>query len=209
MISVNTRTDAEARELARSLPLEAIDVSDPALFRDDTVGHYFERLRDECPVHRGHSERFGDFWSVTRFDDIRRVVDDRLGAVQGRPSFMRGGVTISSLTPLRWVPHRVIVMLGMDAEVLTSGTTDGDDLAAAEPLVGDRDRRGELRQSMLETVLSAGDHLVLIRNGHDVRTNQPVPMPVAVAELRDAVLARMSQAQRERLASDPGRTGQD
>jgi exodeoxyribonuclease V gamma subunit len=151
-----------------------------------------ERLRDGRVVP---SETLLDF------DDIRRVVDDRLGAVQGRPSFMRGGVTISSLTPLRWVPHRVIVMLGMDAEVLTSGTTDGDDLAAAEPLVGDRDRRGELRQSMLETVLSAGDHLVLIRNGHDVRTNQPVPMPVAVAELRDAVVGMLDPGLREELLS--------
>jgi exodeoxyribonuclease V gamma subunit len=124
------------------------------------------------------------------FDDVRRLVDERLhDPEQGRPSFYRGGITVSSLTPLRWVPHKVIVMLGMDAPALTSGGADGDDLTAIAPLVGDRDRRSELRQSLLETVLAAEEHLVVIRDGHDVRTNQEIPMAVPVAELRDAVLA--------------------
>ncbi len=70
---MNTMTDAtaaRARDKAWSIPLDAIDVSDPALHRDDTVGYYFERLRKECPVHLGNTERFGSFWSVTRYQDI-------------------------------------------------------------------------------------------------------------------------------------------
>jgi exodeoxyribonuclease V gamma subunit len=91
----------------------------------------------------------------------------------------------------------VIVMLGMDAPALTSSGADGDDLTTITPLVGDRDRRFELRQSLLETVLAAEEHLVVIRDGHDVRTNQEIPMAVPVAELRDAVLSMVHADHRQ------------
>lgn len=60
----------EIRAHVAGLDLDRIDVSDPALHRDDTVGYYFERLRRECPVHYAETERFGRFWSVTRYQDI-------------------------------------------------------------------------------------------------------------------------------------------
>ena len=63
----------DARARAFAMPLDQIDPSDPALFADDTIGHYFERLRRDDPVHRSHSPLFGDFWSVTRYQDIMAV----------------------------------------------------------------------------------------------------------------------------------------
>jgi len=64
---------AAAREHARSMPLDELDPSDPVLFERDTVGHYFERLRRDDPVHLTRSARFGRFWSVTRYADIMAV----------------------------------------------------------------------------------------------------------------------------------------
>ena len=121
------------------------------------------------------------------FIDVRRLIDDRLESLPGRPDYFRGGITISSLTPLRWIPFRVICLLGMDQPAFGSASAPGDDLVAAAPELGDPDRRAEMRQSLLEVVLAAGDHLVVVRDGHDVRTNQEVPRPVVVAELFDAV----------------------
>lgn len=123
------------------------------------------------------------------FVDLRRLLGERLGAAPGRADFFRGGVTISSMTPLRGVPFRVVVLLGVDQPAFSVGAPDGDDLSAAAPLLGDRDRRGESRQALLEAVLAARDRLVLIREGNDVRTNQVVPRAVPVAELVDAVAA--------------------
>ena len=72
MNTLATASD-DARQRAWSMPLEQIDPSDPALFEDGSIGHYFERLRNEDPVHRTHSPMFGDFWSVTRYQDIMAV----------------------------------------------------------------------------------------------------------------------------------------
>ena len=56
-----------------SLPLEDIDVSNPELFRDNTMHEYFRRLRLEDPVHYCKSSMFGPYWSVTKFADIMQV----------------------------------------------------------------------------------------------------------------------------------------
>ena len=40
-----------AMQKALDQPLEQIDVSNPELFFDNSVLHYFDRLRREAPVH--------------------------------------------------------------------------------------------------------------------------------------------------------------
>ncbi len=121
------------------------------------------------------------------FTDLRRLVDERLHRGVGRADSFRGGITVASLTPLRWVPFRIVCLLGMDQAAFGTQTASSDDLLASAPQAGDRDPRAEERQSLLEAVLAAGDHLVVLRDGHDVRTNQRVPRSVVAAELFDAV----------------------
>jgi cytochrome P450 len=53
-----------------SIPLEKIDVSDAELFETDTLWGFFERLRNEDPVHYCAESEFGPYWSVTKFDDV-------------------------------------------------------------------------------------------------------------------------------------------
>ncbi len=60
----------------RSIPLDRIDVSDSELFETDTHWGYFERLRNEDPVHYCAASDFGPYWSVTRFNDIMAVEKD-------------------------------------------------------------------------------------------------------------------------------------
>ena len=62
-----------ARTDAFALPLDQIDVTKPRLFQTDTIGHYFERLRRDDPVHWHHNDFYGGFWSVTRYQDIMAV----------------------------------------------------------------------------------------------------------------------------------------
>jgi len=59
-----------ARERASRLPLADFDPGDPELFRSDAHWPYFDRLREEDPVHYCKDSRFGPYWSVTRYNDI-------------------------------------------------------------------------------------------------------------------------------------------
>jgi exodeoxyribonuclease V gamma subunit len=131
--------------------------------------------------------------------DIRRMFSDHLGAAEGRPDFFRGGITVTTLKPLRGIPFRVVCVLGADESAIGTGATEGDDLAALAPALGDPDQRTDDRQSLLEAVLAARDAVVVVREGHDVRTNQAIPRAVVLEELRDAAMATVSPGTREAL----------
>ena len=55
------------------LPLEEVDVSQPALFAEDTWRPWFARLRREAPVHYLEDSANGAFWSVTSHKLIKEV----------------------------------------------------------------------------------------------------------------------------------------
>ena len=63
----------EARAKAYATPLDEYEVTEPALWQSDTHWPYFERLRDEDPVHYHANGRYGPYWSVTRYADIMAV----------------------------------------------------------------------------------------------------------------------------------------
>ena len=58
------------------IDIDAIDVSQAEYFQNDTIGLYFERLRQERPVHYCAESRFGPYWSITKFDDIMAIEKD-------------------------------------------------------------------------------------------------------------------------------------
>ena len=59
-----------------SVPIDQIDVSQPNLFKTNAHFAFFERLREEAPVHYCKDSVFGPFWSITRFNDIMSVDKD-------------------------------------------------------------------------------------------------------------------------------------
>ena len=67
-----------AREAAYAVPLEELNPGAPELFRSDSLWPYFERLREEAPVHWAVSPQtdIGGYWSVTRYNDIVAVDTD-------------------------------------------------------------------------------------------------------------------------------------
>jgi cytochrome P450 len=80
-----------ARDEAFALPLDQIDVTKPRLFQDDTIGHYFERLRRDDPVHWQTNEFYGPFWSVTKYQDIL-LVDSSHGLYSS--DWSQGGIAL-------------------------------------------------------------------------------------------------------------------
>ena len=86
------------RARIQALPLSGLNPADTQYFVDDTVGHVFERLRREAPVHKSHSPvpGMGDYWSVTRYQDIMAV--DTQPAVYSS-DFAKGGITLMDFPP--------------------------------------------------------------------------------------------------------------
>lgn len=130
----------------------------------------------------------GHAGSALRLEDVRALLGDRLAGRPTRAGFRTGALTVCSLEPMRAVPHRVVVLLGMDDGAFPrSANPDGDDLLARDPCLGERDRRSEDRQIFLDAVTAAREHLVVLHTGADERTGALRPPAVPVAELLDAL----------------------
>jgi exodeoxyribonuclease V gamma subunit len=95
-----------------------------------------------------------------------------------------------SMVPMRSVPHRVVCLLGLDDGAFPrEAGIDGDDVLARDPCLGERDVRSEDRQLLLDAVMSATDHLVLLHTGADAVTGARRPPAVPLGELLDVLRA--------------------
>ncbi len=120
--------------------------------------------------------------------EVRSLFAERLQGRPTRANFRTGHLTICTLVPMRSVPHRVVVLLGLDDGAFPrKAHRDGDDLMLADPHVGDRDTRTEDRQMLLDALLAATDRLIVTYTGRDERTNVARPPAVPVGELLDVV----------------------
>ncbi|NKR58017.1 exodeoxyribonuclease V subunit gamma [Rhodococcus hoagii] len=127
-----------------------------------------------------------------RLADVRAMLRSRLAGRPTRANFRTGELTVCTMVPMRSVPHRVVVLLGLDDDVFPRGTgIDGDDVLARDPILGERDPRSEDRQLLLDAIMSASERLLLFYTGADPVNGTPRPPAVPLAELRD-VLAAMA-----------------
>ncbi|OLM19308.1 Exodeoxyribonuclease V gamma chain [Pseudonocardia sp. Ae707_Ps1] len=125
--------------------------------------------------------------------DVRGLLAERLRGRPSRANFRTGTLTVATLVPMRAVPHRVVCLLGCDDGVFPrAGAPDGDDVLARDPVVGERDPRGEDRQLLLDAIGSATDHLVVVSSGADERTGAERPPSVPIGELCDAIDATVT-----------------
>ena len=135
--------------------------------------------------HRGDP---GEDGPVLTLHDVRAVLGDHLAGRPTRANFRTGTLTVATLLPMRSVPHRVMCLLGLDDQVFPRETrTDGDDVLARDPCIGERDAAAEDRQLLLDAILAAGERLVVVHSGADERTNAPRPPAVPVGELLDTL----------------------
>jgi exodeoxyribonuclease V gamma subunit len=120
--------------------------------------------------------------------DIATLLADEFAGRPTRANFRTGSLTVCSMVPMRSVPHRIVCLLGLDDGAFPRTTAvDGDDVLARDPCIGERDRRSEDRQLLLDAVMAACETLVVVYSGADPRTNARRPPAVPVGELLDAV----------------------
>lgn len=106
--------------------------------------------------------------------------------------FRAGGVTFCTLLPMRAVPFEVVCLLGMnDGDYPRSSPRSDFDLMGlpGQRRPGDRSRRDDDRQLMLEALLSARRVLYVSWTGRSVRDNSEQPPSVLVSQLRDYLVA--------------------
>ena len=141
-MDLKTASREKMLQRADALPLDEIDISNWFLMENDAIWPYFERLRKEDPVHYHSDSRYGPYWSVTRFQDIKDVdINHRVFSSEG---------TISLVDPAD--DFRTPMFIAMDQpkhdvqRKVVSPVVGPRNLAAMEALI--RERVGNILDSL-------------------------------------------------------------
>jgi len=127
---------------------------------------------------------------------VAEVLAERLSADSGRFGHRSGALTVSGLEPMRAIPHRVIVLMGLDGGAFPrQRQRPGFHLMEQERLLGDPDPADQDRYVLLESLLSARQHLLITWSSRDNRSGEAL-MPCTPVRQWLAVL--------EQELGDPG-----
>jgi exodeoxyribonuclease V gamma subunit len=100
--------------------------------------------------------------------------------------FLRGQLTFCSMLPMRSIPFKVIVLLGMnEGEFPRIDRYPTFDLMGRHFLKGDRSHRADDRYQFLEILLSARQQLLITYIGQSMQNNEAIPPSVVISELLD------------------------
>ena len=99
-------------QIASTIPLDQIDVSNTDLYAHDALEPYFARLRVEDPVHWCKQSAYGPYWSITRFKDIVDVDTNhrQFSSDHSNGSFVLDDTTLNAVEGGIHMPN----FLGMD-----------------------------------------------------------------------------------------------
>lgn len=122
------------------------------------------------------------------FAVIRRLLSGAAETPLKTYPFLSGKITFCSLQPMRSVPRRVIVLLGMDEGAFPRvDSLLGFNLIPQARLRCTRSRQWEDRYLFMEALLAAQENLLIFYRGQDDQRQKQYPPALPVCELRDYI----------------------
>jgi exodeoxyribonuclease V gamma subunit len=134
---------------------------------------------------------------------VAAVLDEALAVDSGRFGHRSGSLTISALEPMRAIPHRVIVLLGLDAGVFPrQRDRPGFHQMERQRRLGDPHPADQDRYVLLEALLSARSHLLISWSCRDDRSGEPLPPAGPVRQWLQWLEGQLGPAALARLVAD-------
>lgn len=126
---------------------------------------------------------------------LAAALEERLAVDSGRFGHRSGALTISALEPMRAIPHRVIVLLGLDADQFPrQGQRPAFHLMERQRLLGDPSPADQDRYVLLEALLSAREHLLISWSNRAEHSGEPLQPAAPVRQWLDWLAARLGPA---------------
>ena len=128
------------------------------------------------------------------------ILDEALSADSGRFGHRSGALTISALEPMRAIPHRVIVLMGLDSQGFPrQRERPGFHLLEQQRRLGDPSSTDQDRYVLLEALLSARQHLLISWNARDEQKGEELPPSPPVQQWLSLLSQQLSAEQYTRV----------
>ena len=125
---------------------------------------------------------------------VAEVLGERLSESSGRFGHRSGALTISALEPMRAIPHKVVVLMGLDAgQFPRQRPRPGFHLLEQQRQLGDPNSGDQDRYVLLESLLSARQHLLISWSCRDERTGEAMEACTPVRQWLEWLEARLPQ----------------
>lgn len=145
------------------------------------------RVREVLAAFAAEAEAAG-FTEAVPLAVVRNRLDAALLQERRQGAFLRGGVTFCEMLPMRSIPARVVVLLGLSDQAFPRADGGvGFDLVRAHPRRGDRSKRDDDRYLVLEALLAARDAVRFTYVSRSVKDNEPLPPSVVLSDVLDAL----------------------
>lgn len=122
--------------------------------------------------------------------EVAAALGTALAAEARSSDYVSGAITLAGLKPMRTIPARVVVLLGMaDGAWPRRTAAQPFDLVSSHPRPGDRQMREDDRQLFLEAILAARERLIITWPGRPAAGDAAHERPpsACLAELCDAL----------------------
>ena len=114
---------------------------------------------------------------------VAEVLAEALSVDSGRFGHRSGALTVSALEPMRAIPHKVIVLMGLDDGVFPRiDQRPGFHLLEQRRWLGDPRGGDQDRYVLLEALMSARRHLLISWCGRNEHTGEPRPAAAPVEQ---------------------------
>ena len=132
------------------------------------------------------------------------VLEEALSTESGRFGHRSGALTISALEPMRAIPHRVIVLMGLDASSFPRHQERaGFHLLELQRRLGDPSSTDQDRYVLLEALLSARQHLLISWSSRDERQGENLPPCPPVQQWLSLLAEQLDAEQMDLLLIHP------
>ncbi len=123
---------------------------------------------------------------------VAEVLAERLSEGSGRFGHRSGALTISALEPMRAIPHKVVVLMGLDADAFPrQHQRPGFHLLEQQRRLGDPGTGDQDRYVLLESLLSARSHLLISWSNRDERTGEALEPASPVRQWLDLLAQQL------------------
>ncbi|WP_320677060.1 exodeoxyribonuclease V subunit gamma [Prochlorococcus sp. MIT 1300] len=114
---------------------------------------------------------------------VADILSREISLQTGRFGHRSGALTISELEPMRAIPHRVIVLMGLDAGLFPRyRERPGFDLLNQKWELGDPRSNDQDRYILLEALISARQHLLITWNSRNEKTGEVKPLSTPIQQ---------------------------
>ncbi|AAQ00135.1 MULTISPECIES: exodeoxyribonuclease V subunit gamma [Prochlorococcus] len=135
---------------------------------------------------------------------IKEILTELFSLENGRFGHRSGKITISALEPMRAIPHRVIVLMGLDELVFPrSEERPSFNLLEQKRLLGDPNNCDKDRYVLLEAIMSCRQHLLITWNSRDEKTGEKLEAPAPINQCIDYLKNELSESDQLGLVQSP------